>query len=92
MSSMPRGERPLDEGDSPLLLGPDSSRLASGGRDRDVVVWDLGSSSPWATLRGHSQPVTHLARRPDGTALVSAGTDRVAVWGLAVDQALDSID
>ncbi|HEX8864173.1 MAG TPA: hypothetical protein VF821_00825, partial [Lentzea sp.] len=74
-----------------LEFSPDSSRLASGGRDRDVIVWDVTSRTLWAALRGHSQPVTHLAWRPDGTSLVSAGADRVAVWGLDVNQALDTI-
>ncbi|RAS63844.1 WD domain G-beta repeat uncharacterized protein [Lentzea atacamensis] len=74
-----------------LEFSPDSARLASGGRDRDVVVWDVGARASWATLRGHNQPVTHLAWRPDDTAVVSAGTDAVNVWGLDVDQALRTI-
>ncbi|MEV6241490.1 hypothetical protein [Lentzea sp. NPDC051838] len=115
MSSMPRGERPLDDGDSPLLVfaadlrrlrtnagqpsyrelsrrahfSASTSRLASGGRDSDVIVWDVGTHALWAALRGHSQPITHLAWRPDGTAVVSAGADAMTVWPLDVEKALD---
>ncbi|WP_196777596.1 helix-turn-helix domain-containing protein [Lentzea aerocolonigenes] len=74
-----------------LEFSPDSSRLASGGRDRDVIVWEVSGRSLWAKLRGHTQAVTHLAWRPDGSTLVSAGSDAVTVWGLDVNQALDTI-
>ena len=70
---------------------PDATRLASGGRDRDVIVWDVAARTSWATLRGHTQPITHLAWRPDGSAVVSAGADAVNVWGLDVDQALHAV-
>jgi hypothetical protein len=39
--------------------------------------WDVASGTNWAALNGHQQTVRHLAWRPDGRAMASAGDDNV---------------
>jgi len=60
-------------------------RLAFGGVDRRVYVWDLRAGRLRWALDGHTDEVTALAFTPDGRTLISGGWDaRVRVWDLAV--------
>ena len=57
-----------------------------------MIVWDVRDRTAWATLRGHSRGVTHVAWRPDSSQLVSAGADAIQVWGLDMAQALRIVE
>ncbi len=50
---------------------PDGRRLASGGVDGSVLVWDAQTGAPLGVWRGHAGPVEVLAFSPDGRRLVS---------------------
>ncbi|PRQ05286.1 Serine/threonine-protein kinase PK-1 [Enhygromyxa salina] len=78
---------------TPVQFSPDQTKLASGGRDGIVNVWDraallsaeAGQEPPAPTvLAGHTSRVYSLRFSPDSRLLVSAGTDDTArVWNLA---------
>lgn len=67
-----------------LAFSPDSGRLASGGADGSVRIWNVGSDHPAQMLSGHGSPVSALAWGSSGHLLVSADTGGDArVWSLA---------
>ena len=49
-----------------VTWSPDGKRLASGGQDNLIKVWDLATRSEVLTIRGHSNPVHAVAWSPDG--------------------------
>jgi WD40 repeat protein len=65
-----------------LAVSPDGLHLATGGADRQLLLWDLAplrerpaDASPRAVLLGHSLPLTSLAFDADGKRLVSVSGD-----------------
>jgi WD40 repeat protein len=70
-----------------LALSSDGKRLASGGCDRIVHVWDLSGGYADAKLEqsieNHADWVLGLAFSPDGKSLLTASRDKTAkVWDL----------
>jgi WD40 repeat protein len=58
----------------------DGTRLASGGRDRTVRLWDPVTGQALAVLGQHAGTVESLAFSRDGRYLASASQDAVKVW------------
>ncbi len=46
--------------------GTVSWRIASGGHDKKVIVWDVASASAVHTLTGHTDTISSLALLPTG--------------------------
>jgi WD40 repeat protein/serine/threonine protein kinase len=64
-----------------VAFSPDGSKLASGGKDHTVRIWDATTGQALRTLNGHSDEVNGVAFSPDGATLVTAGQEgRLCVW------------
>ena len=70
-----------------LVVAPDGSWLASGGRDGTVRLWDVATGQVRVSLSGHAGQVTAVAVAPDGNWLASGGSDgAVRIWDVATGQ------
>jgi WD40 repeat protein len=64
-----------------VAFHPDGKRLATGGRDRAVWLWDLERGELVARLPGHTSYIWSLAFSPDGKTLASGSGDfTVRLW------------
>jgi WD40 repeat protein len=68
---------------SSIAFSPDGKKLAAGGRDNTVGLWDVATGKPLLSFEGHRGPVNCLAFSPDGRSLASGGGDHALfVWDL----------
>jgi WD40 repeat protein len=68
---------------------PDGRRLATGGYDHSLYVWDLPRTRPSLVLTGHQGVVSRLAFSRSGRLLASAGFDRtLRLWDPTTGQVL----
>ncbi|GHO64341.1 hypothetical protein KSC_032330 [Ktedonobacter sp. SOSP1-52] len=64
-----------------VCWSPDGTRLAAGGDDQIVQVWNVTTGARIFTYQGHTKSVYWLAWSPDGKLLASAGEDnRILIW------------
>ena len=64
-----------------LAWSPDGTRLASGGADRMLRVWDPDTGATCLTLAGHEQGVAAVDWSPDGARILSGSPDMtLRIW------------
>jgi serine/threonine protein kinase len=64
-----------------VAWSPDGKRIASGGLDKTVQVWNAATGGNVLTYAGHSYTVFAVAWSPDGKRIASGGLDKaVQVW------------
>src|SRR5437763_6982763 len=64
-----------------VAWSPDGKRIASGGVDKTVQVWDPVTGRTLLTYRGHTEKVQVAAWSPDGKYIASGSDDTtVQIW------------
>jgi len=77
---------------SAVVWSPDGNKIASGGGDRVIRIWNPTTGVSTLTLSGHTDIITSLAWNPDSVLLASSSVDRtIRVWNTTTGQALNLI-
>jgi hypothetical protein len=70
----------------------DGSKLASGGSDRKIQIYDAASGNVLSTLEGHTDGILSVRFSPDGTQLLSGSYDNTArLWDVATGRTLQEL-
>ncbi|EKM61722.1 uncharacterized protein PHACADRAFT_248499 [Phanerochaete carnosa HHB-10118-sp] len=71
----------------------DGRRIATGSRDKTVIIWEVATGARVATCRGHNDWVRSVAFSPNGEHVTSGGDDRrVIVWNAEGGELLQSFE
>ncbi|HYX70703.1 MAG TPA: WD40 repeat domain-containing protein, partial [Terriglobales bacterium] len=64
-----------------VAFSPDGRRVATGGYDHQVKIWNAATGTLLHVMAGHSEPVQAVAFSADGSVLASSGDDMtVRLW------------
>ena len=78
---------------SALTISPDNSRVAAGGEEGSLIVWNLDSGKPeMGPFRAHGAAVNHVEYSADGkTILTTANAGGLRLWNAANGRSMISI-
>lgn len=75
-----------------VAISADKKQIASGGYDKQIILWSTEEQSITAVLDGHNGAVYSLAYHPNKPLLISASGDRtVKIWSLLSFKRLDTL-
>ena len=71
---------------------PDGSKIATGGKGKDIVIWDIATKRSLLTLKGHTDDVVSLHYSPNGRLIASSSADRqLIVWDAITGTIITSV-
>jgi WD40 repeat protein/serine/threonine protein kinase len=73
-------------GGSAVAITPDGQRIASGGFDGTVKIWDAATGRETHSLRGQPDGAQQLAFSPDGQRLAGLNGKTIQLWDIAKGQ------
>ena len=71
-----------------VAFSADGRRLASGGWDQAVKLWDTATGEELQTLQGHADKICSVAFSADGQWLASGSWGEVKLWDAATGREL----
>ncbi len=75
-----------------LGFSPDSTKIATAGKDRKAILWDLASGKPLHILSGHNGPVNSVDFSSDGKLIATGSSDGTArIWDAATGKTLQNL-
>lgn len=75
-----------------IAISPDGTRLASGGSEQPIKIWNLKTGKQSNILAGHSDAVKSVAFSPDGKSLASGSRDgTIRIWDLLAGEPIHTI-
>ncbi|MEG3889470.1 serine/threonine-protein kinase [Microcoleus sp. Z1_A1] len=75
-----------------LAVSPNSSILASGGGDNNVILWDLKTGRRMRTIAAHKAAVNAIAFSRDGQTLASGSDDKtIRLWNVKTGSRLRTL-
>ena len=70
-----------------VAITPNGQTIVTGGRDRQIKVWNGPTGSLERTLPGHDEEIKSVAISADGSTIVSSSSDRqIKVWNRRTGQ------
>jgi WD40 repeat protein len=75
-----------------IAFSPDGRYLASGGFDKSIRIWEVGTGREVRKLEGHGAVVASVAFNPDGRYLASGSHDKtIRVWQVSTWREIHSL-
>ncbi|MCT7950862.1 serine/threonine protein kinase [Ancylothrix sp. C2] len=67
-----------------VTFSPKAERVASGGLDNNIYIWNVANGDLLSTLSGHFNSINTLAISPDGNILASGSKDQtIKIWDIS---------
>ncbi len=74
-----------------VAVHPDGQLMASAGKDKTIVIWEVGSGRQLRTMTGHEYSIYELAFDHSGKRLFSADAGgEIKIWNYTTGEQLDS--